>query len=380
MGFPVSGGCAIYFWRQKRKAMFVNSIIWASLSLWIAFMYARLTIPGVPPGPTTSAQLRTPFVFVSFFIGFGNLFTVYVDTIARDAAKQRLAAERERVESLERKAAAETLLNESLRRENAQTIQRQLLEKTRERLINQLVHNFGHEVRTPLTAVIAYVDMMLNLCFTDTLPEGVAEPLNSISRSARRIDDIVDNYVTIATVELHGVSREICDIDQLINHVVNSESVWTTTRKSQDEVEILYENVDVQAEIDTTSVRRAIRALIQNAIKFNTEGGAVEIRAWKTKNYLRVEVSDTGIGIEVAYLMKIFEPSFQIQHNAVRQYEGSGMGLTMALKVAEAHGGSIEVKSNPIRYGGNGKALPGHGSTFTMVLALGEIDTGVLNS
>jgi two-component system sensor histidine kinase ResE len=127
-------------------------------------------------------------------------------------------------------------------------------------------------------------------------------------------------------------------------------------------------NIDFTVDVDA-SVPRSIPGdpdritdqvlgnLLSNALKFTPEGGAVAVRAWSDKDLLRIEVRDSGEGIPREDLPHIFDKFYQVSQQA--RTKGAGLGLAIALEVVEAHGGTIDVDSQP-----------GRGTTFTINIPL----------
>ena len=108
---------------------------------------------------------------------------------------------------------------------------------------------------------------------------------------------------------------------------------------------------------DAQNLERALTALLDNAIKFSHDGGAVEIRLHHKDDQVAVEVSDQGIGIQPEILPHIFERFYHVDKSGEQLYEGLGLGLAITRQVIEQHKGRLEVVSTP-----------GQGSTFTMWL------------
>lgn len=102
---------------------------------------------------------------------------------------------------------------------------------------------------------------------------------------------------------------------------------------------------------------RALANLVDNAIKFNTAGGEVTVRLREEGDYLRVDVSDTGIGIPAEHLDKIFNRFYRIDLSAPHLTRGVSLGLPIAKQIVEEHGGEMHVESEP-----------GKGSTFSFTL------------
>mgnify|MGYP001609353750 CR=1 FL=1 len=114
-------------------------------------------------------------------------------------------------------------------------------------------------------------------------------------------------------------------------------------------------------ELDPKALRRMVDALLDNAIKFNRDGGAVAVSARRDEGWLEIALADTGIGIAREDLAKIFKPLTQLDAGLARQRGGVGLGLALARRLAELHGGTIDVESEL-----------GKGSTFTLRLPIRE--------
>jgi two-component system phosphate regulon sensor histidine kinase PhoR len=107
-------------------------------------------------------------------------------------------------------------------------------------------------------------------------------------------------------------------------------------------------------------LERVLMNLISNAVKYTSAGGSVTVRAWSEDNQIRVEVSDTGIGIPEEALPRIFEEFYRAKNAKAIEMEGTGLGLAIAKDVVEQHGGQISVES-----------VEGEGSTFSVTLPQG---------
>jgi signal transduction histidine kinase len=110
---------------------------------------------------------------------------------------------------------------------------------------------------------------------------------------------------------------------------------------------------------DERKVKQVLVNLLSNAVKFTPEGGSVEVRAVRNDDSLELEVSDTGIGIAPEDQQTIFEEFRQLAGDHTQQIEGTGLGLSLAKRLVELHGGRIRVRSEV-----------GRGSTFTVSLPM----------
>lgn len=256
-----------------------------------------------------------------------------------------------RARAMERQA-----LVEAMRRQEAE--RRMMAEAVRQELINRLVNNVGHEIRTPLTGVFAYIDMLLSEHF-GPLPDPLRTPLAAVKNSARRIGYIVDKFIIIARMRLNGPHKSLVDLTGLAQQMVTADSIWINTRRQPGSITIEYEPVTAVVYADEDALRAVLFELLHNAIKFNRDGGTVRLRA-EPGDPVVISVSDSGIGIEARYQMKIFDEAYQVESDATRRYEGMGMGLALVRVVAEAHGGYVHVNSTPDQ-----------GSTFRVVIPNG---------
>ena len=110
---------------------------------------------------------------------------------------------------------------------------------------------------------------------------------------------------------------------------------------------------------DERKVKQVLLNLLSNAVKFTPEGGRIGLKAGRTDGMVEISVTDTGIGIAPEDQAAIFEEFRQVGSDETRKQEGTGLGLTLAKKFVELHGGRIWVESEP-----------GRGSTFTFTLPL----------
>jgi signal transduction histidine kinase len=126
--------------------------------------------------------------------------------------------------------------------------------------------------------------------------------------------------------------------------------------------------VDVATELplvmaDPDRLRQAIWNLLTNAIKFTPNGGRVTVAARVAGSLLEVSVTDSGIGIAPEFLPHVFDAFMQAEGNSTRTSRGLGLGLTIARRIAEAHGGRVEADSEGL----------GRGSTFRLCLPLSDV-------
>jgi signal transduction histidine kinase len=213
----------------------------------------------------------------------------------------------------------------------------------------------SHELRTPLNAITGYVDL-LDAGVDGELAEGQRQRLDRIRIAARQLLRIIDDILTYVRAEsaAFAVERAPVGLRALTEEVIE------LLRPESDAKGLRLES-DVEAATirsDPERLRRILTNLVSNAVKF-TGTGAVRVEA-RAGDDLTISVHDTGPGIAPENRDRIFDEFWQVDQSATRAAGGTGLGLTIARRLAEQLGGGIEVESEP-----------GRGSTFTLRVPLG---------
>ncbi|HEV3051828.1 MAG TPA: PAS domain S-box protein, partial [Longimicrobium sp.] len=213
----------------------------------------------------------------------------------------------------------------------------------------------SHELRTPLNAIVNYSEMLLEApaALSDTQRKQLDRIHGNSGQLQRMIEDVL-GYTRLDSGE-SGINLERVDVCGAVDDVVR-EFAGALERRGV-ELEVVRED-GTHAETDPRRFRELLRALISNAAKF-TETGRVEVAVRREPAWVAVAVSDTGIGIDEAQVEKIWDPFWQAEHPLIRRAGGSGLGLSIARRLAGLLGGDIHVAS-----------APGDGSTFTVRLPL----------
>ena len=226
--------------------------------------------------------------------------------------------------------------------------------QTVDRLKSEFVSTVSHELQTPLTAIKGYSQLLLDRRagpLTPAQEEGLAVILESTEQVIRRVNDILflqESSVIVPArlpVSLREVALAMVDV--------------VRERASEAGVEI---RLDVPEELPTVlgdyeALKLLFLHLLDNAIKFSPEGGAVTVRLCDADAMVYGEVADEGIGIDLEFHGRIFERFFQVDSSTTRAFGGAGLGLAISRRIVEAHRGHIGVRSNP-----------GEGSTFFFTL------------
>jgi signal transduction histidine kinase/ActR/RegA family two-component response regulator len=212
----------------------------------------------------------------------------------------------------------------------------------------------SHELRTPITAILGWVRLLL----TGRLPTTrVTEALAAIDRNTRLqtrlIDDLLDTSRIVAGkmhLELHTV-----DLAVVVREVVTmaGQDPRATAMLSPPAIE-----AGCIVRGDRERLHQVVTNLVGNALKFTPAGGRVDVRLYRVDDSIELVVSDTGEGITADQLPHIFDRFHQVDRSHTRRYGGLGLGLAIVRHVVEAHGGAVRADS----------AGRGHGASFTVRL------------
>lgn len=269
--------------------------------------------------------------------------------VTRDITDRR-EAERTRLEMYEQREAL-LLAEDQQRRAEASA------EAAREanRAKDEFLMMLSHELRTPMTSILGWAKLLPDLEPRDpAFAEAIAAIGRSASIQARLIDDMLD-VSRIVAGKIH-FAREYIDVKQLVQDAVDA----VRKRAEEHSLELRTDVADDAGGVtgDPTRLHQIMSNLMANALKFTPDGGAIRIVARRTGPDVTIQVIDTGEGIEEELLERIFEPFRQSENPRTRVHGGLGLGLAIARKLVEAHGGSVRAESE-----GRGR-----GATFTVVL------------
>lgn len=221
-----------------------------------------------------------------------------------------------------------------------------------ERLKTDFIAVTSHELRTPLGLILGHATFLREL-----IGGEYTEQLDTIIRNATRLKEIVENLSNVdniqsgaAQVRSHKISLAKIAEDTILSFQDEAAS-RNITLKLESSGEPFF------VEADGVKISIALSNLVKNAIQFTDQGGHVTVRVGEDSGYLKVSVSDDGIGIPVRDLPRVFERFFQVETHLTRRHNGMGLGLSVAKAMIELHGGRIWAESKE-----------GKGSTFTFLL------------
>jgi signal transduction histidine kinase/CheY-like chemotaxis protein len=219
--------------------------------------------------------------------------------------------------------------------------------------------NMSHELRTPLNAILGITEVILEGIYGGVTEKQV-EMLGTVYQSGESLLSLINDILDLSKMDAGRAQiqtekvplREICDSAIAL--------VKTQASRKGIKFESFFPDEVVNVNVDEKRIRDVLLNLLSNAIKFTAEG-CVRIRLMvvEKSQTVRVSVQDTGVGIPRESFSQLFQPFVQLDNGYDRQHEGTGLGLAIAMRTAEMHEGTIEVKS-----------VVGQGSLFTLVLPL----------
>ncbi len=215
----------------------------------------------------------------------------------------------------------------------------------------------SHELRTPLAVLTSQIDVALERRRT---PEEYEELLKSLRDDASRMSQLVSQMLTLARADAgqETMDREALDLRELAEHVVSAMGPLAEQRKVR---LALTPGAAVPVSGDQTRLSQLVVNLVDNGLRYTPAGGMVTVSASTEDGWAVLKVGDTGVGIAPEHLPHLFERFHRVDKARARAEGGTGLGLSICKWIAEAHGGSIGVESEP-----------GRGSTFSVKLPLAE--------
>lgn len=231
--------------------------------------------------------------------------------------------------------------------------------------------NMSHELRTPMNAIIGYAEMLKEDAEDDENEEIIPD-LEHIITAGRHLLQLINDVLDISKIEAGRMDLYLEDFDIATMISDAASTVTTLVEKNNNVLDIQVEENLGSMHADLTKVRQIVFNLVSNAAKFTSDGkvgieaSAVDIGG---QAFIRLAVTDTGIGIPEEKLEHIFEEFSQADNSTTRNYGGTGLGLALVRKFARMMGGDIRVESTA-----------GEGSAFVLEVPARVVETGKSSS
>jgi len=226
-----------------------------------------------------------------------------------------------------------------------------------EEVRSDFVSNVSHELKTPLAAIKGLVESILE---DEEMPEPIRRRfLARVQRQADRLNSLVVDLLSLSRLEreLDAGAESVVELRRAVLDCVETQRPAAEQKGLHLHLDLVDEDVRVAA--DAESVRQIVDNLLSNAIRYTAADGHVTLRLSHDDDEARLEIEDTGVGIDPAHHERIFERFYRVDKARSRELGGTGLGLAIVKHVVRRLGGSIGLDSEV-----------GRGSTFTIEIPL----------
>jgi len=337
---------SVQLYKTDKENVLWNYLVWLSAS-WFMYSISRsfghiLRHILIPTGNKNIWNVFEPItgsfnIFALFFVGSVSLFFISVY--------------RSYMKISEEKGKLEELVSERTRFIEQLEIDKVELQEL-DRMKSAFLANMSHELRTPMNTIIGYTEVLLDKIDGD-VNEEQEKSLKKVKESAKHLLQLIDNILNISKIESAKMRLEIREVNirSLIETVISEFQPLMQQKGLRLSLDLNETYPVVYG--DTDKIKQIFISLLSNAVKFTGEGGItvttrisdMGIKKGEPPQFMEICVEDTGIGIKEDDLKKIFDKFVQIDFTLVRQYEGTGLGLTVAKGLVSLHKGSIWVTS-----------------------------------
>ena len=334
-------------------AVLIASIMFAELIVMGGQSLFHRSIPAEP-------VIRALIIVLTVASLMSKAHSIYIDRMRQhEVALQKHQSENHEIlQALPALYAERDLLATQVeeRTKALQTSNAQLLHALQVR--DEFLSNINHDLRTPLTPILAFVELLQNEHY-GTLNSRQKQACVNIKQSAQDLMRHIEILLDFSGIKTGEFILSIASID--IHNLCHTSlrQFEPAARMKNLRVSISLDNNVTTIQADPQRLHQMLSHLLSNAVKFTPNGGAIGLKLHGDLNTRTVYLSvwDTGIGIDTAHLSRLFQPFSQVRTHRVNEHEGAGIGLALVHYLAELHGGSITVESQVEQ-----------GSCFTLVL------------
>ncbi len=346
----LNGAGAIVAWNGGAERLFERGadIVGDPISVLVPSLDGAALLDAANGGPTERDAVRRDGAVFPIELELtrhgphGMLVGIVHDISERKRVEALTEQKQRRADDLRRKT--EALAADNLRMQEASRLQ------------SEFLANMSHELRTPLNAIIGFA-ALIHDGSAGPVDDQQREFLGDILTSSRHLLQLINDVLDLAKVESGAlqIAPEPVELARVLGEVRDLLRGLAADRRLQLELQVADDLGSVT--VDPAKLRQILYNYVSNALKFTPPGGRVTISAALIGDAFRIEVEDTGIGIASDDLRYLFMPFRQLDASATKRYQGTGLGLALTKRLAEAHGGKVGVRS-----------VRGAGSTFWVEL------------
>ena len=211
-----------------------------------------------------------------------------------------------------------------------------------QKVILQIFTNISHDLRTPITVLKGYIEMLYLQSQKEDLPPAIHATIEKMQRNSQELVHSVNNLFNLAKIQSGDMVFHIqkVNLTQVCHEIILE--FYTILEEEKFHVEVNIEDKPLYANVDIEAVGRILKNLIDNAIKYGNAGKFLGISLYKKDNHIYIEVEDHGAGISEKDKIHIFTRAYTADRK-----KGNGLGLAISQELANSMGGSISVVSIP---------------------------------
>ena len=211
-----------------------------------------------------------------------------------------------------------------------------------QKVILQIFTNISHDLRTPITVLKGYIEMLYLQSQKEDLPPAIHATIEKMQRNSQELVHSVNNLFNLAKIQSGDMVFHIqkVNLTQVCHEIILK--FYTILEEEKFHVEVNIEDKPLYANVDIEAVGRILKNLIDNAIKYGNAGKFLGISLYKKDNHIYIEVEDHGAGISEKDKIHIFTRAYTADRK-----KGNGLGLAISQELANSMGGSISVVSIP---------------------------------
>ena len=228
--------------------------------------------------------------------------------------------------------------------------------KRAEGIRSEFTANVSHELKTPLTSIKGFTDMLSTGMVKD--PEDQKRFFSMIGVEVDRLIELINDILKLS--ELESVAIEQCEERADVLEAAKAAETLLSQAAASAGITLSVAGMPAEAAIPAGRLKELMLNLMENGVKYNEPGGRVDVRVSADERFVTATVSDTGIGIPEEARQRIFERFYRVDKGRARKNGGTGLGLAIVKHILQLYGGSVSVESEP-----------GRGSAFTVQLPRG---------
>ena len=204
----------------------------------------------------------------------------------------------------------------------------------------KMLSNISHDIKTPLTVILGYLEMM-------RLERPEDETLQKVEAKALQVMELINQFFTLAKLEAGDTDLEISKVNVSELCRENILNFYDILQGKDFDVEISVPEKDIFVQGEERAINRILSNLISNAVRYGSDGKYLALTLRESEKYAYIDIVDKGKGIEKAFAVNVFERLYTMEDSRNREIQGNGLGLTIAKNLALQLGGDIYLDSEP---------------------------------